>query len=85
MNLKMIRNRILFRRLSEDTETEGGLLIPDVARRPSVEAEVVSVGPQAAELKVGDIVMVDLWKGTQFTYDGKSYWMVDEDRVSATA
>tara|TARA_R110002051_G_scaffold156012_2_gene227918 strand:- start:9741 stop:9998 length:258 start_codon:yes stop_codon:yes gene_type:complete len=79
-----IRADVVFQRFTEESETAGGILIPDVAKRPGTEAEVLACGPQCEEVKVGDKVIVDLWQGTQVTYGDSSYWIISEDRVGAT-
>jgi len=79
----MIKNRVLFQRDASETQTDGGLLIPDIALRPGVEAAVLAIGPDCEEVAVGDRVIVELFQGTELKYGARSYWIVAEDRIGA--
>ena len=81
--IRPLRNDVLFRRFVEETEI-GLIILPDIAKRPGTEAEVIAIGPQCEEVLPGDTVIVDLYQGTQLVYGNESYWLVDEDRIGAT-
>jgi co-chaperonin GroES (HSP10) len=81
--IRPLRNDVLFRRFVEETEI-GLIILPDIAKRPGTEAEVIAIGPQCEEVAPGDTVIVDLYQGTQLVYGSESYWLVDEDRIGAT-
>jgi chaperonin GroES len=44
MNLRPLHDRILVRRLEEQEEKRGGIIIPDSAKEKPQQAEVVAVG-----------------------------------------
>ena len=44
MKLRPLQDRILVRRVEEESKTKGGIIIPDSAKEKPAEGEVVSVG-----------------------------------------
>ena len=48
MKFRPLHDRVVVRRLEEDTKTAGGIIIPDTAKEKPVQGEVVAVGPGAA-------------------------------------
>ncbi|TNE41469.1 MAG: co-chaperone GroES, partial [Alphaproteobacteria bacterium] len=47
MGFRPLHDRVLVRRVEEDTKTAGGIIIPDTAKEKPSEGEVVAVGPGA--------------------------------------
>ena len=45
MNVKPLHDRVLVKRVQEETKTAGGIIIPDTAKEKPVEGIVVAVGP----------------------------------------
>ena len=67
MKFRPLHDRVVVRRIEEDTKTAGGIIIPDTAKEKPMEAEVVAVGPGARsekgelhplDLKVGDRILI---------------------------
>ena len=44
MNLRPLQDRILVKRVEEETTTKGGIIIPDTAKEKPAEGEVVAMG-----------------------------------------
>jgi chaperonin GroES len=44
MNIKPLGERVLLKRIEEDEQVRGGIIIPDSAKEKSQEAEVVALG-----------------------------------------
>ena len=44
MTIRPLHDRILVKRLEEETKTAGGLFIPDTAKEKPIQAKVVAVG-----------------------------------------
>ena len=44
MKIRPLHDRILVKRLEEETKTSGGLFIPDSAKEKPIQAKVVAVG-----------------------------------------
>jgi co-chaperonin GroES (HSP10) len=67
-------------------KVEGGVIVPESARRrlqPIIPAEVLSVGPDVAQIKKGDQVLVRRVDANHVPFDGQSYFMVMPTSVLA--
>ncbi len=89
-DVKPLRDRVLARRLEEQEQKVGGIIIPDSAREKPMQAEVVSVGSGrlldngerlAPALKAGDRILVGKWSGSEVKIDGQEYLILKEDEV----
>jgi chaperonin GroES len=47
MNFRPLGDRVLVKRIEEETKTRGGIIIPDTAKEKPQEGEVISVGSGA--------------------------------------
>lgn len=90
MNLRPLQDRILVKRVEEETTTKGGIIIPDTAKEKPAEGEVVAVGQGkldddgdriALEVKVGDRILFGKYSGTEVKIDGEEYLIMREDDV----
>ena len=90
MNIRPLNDRILVKRLEEETQTAGGIIIPDSAQEKPAEGEVVAVGPgkmndagqrAAMDVKEGDRVLFSKYGGTDVKFDGQSYLIMREDDI----
>jgi chaperonin GroES len=94
MNVRPLRDRILVKRVEEQEQRIGGIIIPDTAKEKPLQAKVVAVGNGKVtdegktlplEVKVGDFVLVGKYAGTEIKLDGEEYLIVREDEVLAIA
>ena len=90
MKVKPLRDRVLVRRLEEQEQKMGGIIIPDTAKEKPQQAEVVAVGSgrvlengqrEPLAVKAGDKVLVGKWSGTEVKLDGTEYLIVKEDEI----
>jgi chaperonin GroES len=90
MTFRPLGDRILVKRVEEETKTKGGIIIPDTAKEKPQEGEVVSVGPgarddtgkvNALELKAGDRILFGKWSGTEVKVDGEDLIIMKESDV----
>ena len=89
-NIRPLRDRIMVRRLDQQEEKVGGIIIPDTAKEKPQQAEVVAVGSGKLldngttvplSVKPGDKVLVGKWSGTDVKIDGEEYLILKEDEV----
>ncbi len=89
-NVKPLRDRVLVRRLEEEEQKVGGIIIPDTAKEKPQQAEVVAVGSgrilESGEkvppaVKPGDKVLVGKWSGADVKIDGTEYLILKEDEI----
>ena len=74
MTFRPLHDRVVVKRLEEDTKTAGGIIIPDTAKEKPQQGKVVAVGPGGRDesgklvpldVKAGDIVLFGKWSGTE--------------------
>lgn len=90
MKVRPLADRILVKRVEEETKTAGGILIPDNAKEKPMEASVVAVGAgkilpdgkvRPLEIKVGDRVLFSKYSGTEIKLDGAEHLILREDDI----
>ena len=90
MKFRPLQDRVLLRRLDEESKTAGGIIIPDTAKEKPMEGEVIAAGPGARgedgtlhplDLKVGDRVLFGKWAGTEVKIDGEELMIMKESDV----
>ena len=90
MAFRPLGDRVLVKRVEEESKTKGGIIIPDTAKEKPQEGEVVSVGPGARNDK-GDVVALDVkagerilfgkWSGTEVKVNGQDLLIMKESDV----
>lgn len=82
MNIRPLQDRVLVKRIEEETKTKGGIIIPDTAKEKPSEGTVIAVGKgtrdkdgklHALDVKKGDRVMFGKWSGSEVKVDGVDY------------
>ena len=90
MAFRPLGDRVLVKRVEEESKTKGGIIIPDTAKEKPQEGEVVSVGPgarddkgvvNALELKAGDRILFGKWSGTEVKIDGEDLIIMKDSDV----
>jgi chaperonin GroES len=90
MKFRPLHDRVVLRRVEEDTKTKGGIIIPDTAQEKPMQGEVIAVGPggrdEAGKLipidvKAGDVVLFGKWSGTEVKIDGVEYLIMKESDI----
>ena len=90
MKIKPLGERVLLKRVEEDEQIRGGIIIPDSAKEKSQEAEVVALGTGKKDdngktipfnVKKGDKVLLPQYGGTTVKIDGAEYILVEEDSI----
>ena len=90
MKIRPLHDRILLKRLDEETKTSGGLFIPDSAKEKPIQAKVIAVGAGkrdkdgkiiALEVKEGDRVLFSKYSGTEVKIDGDEHVMLREEDI----
>jgi chaperonin GroES len=90
MKLRPLQDRIIVKRLEEETKTAGGILIPDTAKEKPQKGEVVAVGNGKKtddgkvipiDLKAGDKVLFGKYAGTEVKVEGEEYLIMREDDI----
>ena len=92
MKIRPLYDRILVKRIEEQTKTAGGLFIPDTAKEKPMEAMVVAVGNgkiqedgslRKLEVKAGDKILFSKYSGNEINIDGTDHLILREDDILA--
>jgi chaperonin GroES len=92
MNLRPLQDRIIVKRVEEETKTAGGLFIPETAKEKPQRGKIVAVGNGKKtedgkvlplDVKVGDTVLFGKYAGTEIKVDGDDLLMMREDDILA--
>lgn len=90
MSFRPLHDRVLVRRVEEDTKTAGGIIIPDTAQEKPSEGEIIAVGSGVRneagalvelDVKVGDKVLFGKWGGTEIQLDGEELLIMKESDI----
>jgi chaperonin GroES len=90
MKFRPLHDRVVVRRIEEDTKTAGGIIIPDTAKEKPIQGEVIAVGPGARDengkvnpldVKAGDVVLFGKWSGTEVKIDGEDLLIMKESDI----
>ena len=90
MKFRPLHDRVVVRRIEENTKTAGGIIIPDTAKEKPIQGEVVAVGPGARDdagrlvpidVKKGDKVLFGKWSGTEVKIDGQELLIMKESDI----
>jgi chaperonin GroES len=90
MKFRPLGDRVVVKRVQEETKTAGGIIIPDTAQEKPQEGEIVSVGPGGRdekgdrivpEVKPGDRILFGKWSGTEVKVDGQDLLIMKESDI----
>ena len=90
MKFRPLHDRVVVKRIEDDTRTAGGIIIPDTAKEKPMQGEIVAVGPGARdeagklvplEVAKGDRVLFGKWSGTEVKIDGKELLIMKESDI----
>ena len=92
MNLRPLHDRVIVKRLDQETKTSSGIVIPDNAAEKPDQGEVLAIGPgkrsdkaEVAPLavKVGDRVLFGKYSGQTVKVDGEDLMVMREEDIMA--
>jgi chaperonin GroES len=90
MKFTPLHDRVLVKRMEQDTKTKGGIIIPDSVQEKPMEGKVISAGSGAKsedgkvtplDVKAGDKVLFGKWSGTEVTIDGDDLIIMKESDI----
>ncbi len=90
MKFRPLHDRVVVKRVEQETKSAGGIIIPDTAAEKPQQGEVVAVGPGARgddneivalDVKVGDRILFGKWSGTEVKIDGEDLLIMKESDI----
>jgi len=88
--IRPLQDRVIVKRVAEETKTKGGIIIPDSAKEKPVEGLVMAVGRgkvlddgklRELDVKKGDRVLFGKYAGTEIKIDGEEALILREDDI----
>jgi chaperonin GroES len=92
MTIKPIHDRVVIKRLEEESTTSGGIIIPEVAKEKPIQGEVRAAGGGRwmeggqrlpMQVKPGDRVLFSRYAGNEIKVDGEELLIMREDDILA--
>ncbi len=90
MNIRPLHDRVIVRRMEEETTTAGGIVLPGSATEKPMQGEVLAVGKgkilengdvRPMDLQVGDKVLFGKYSGTEVKIDGEEILVMREEDI----
>ncbi len=90
MNVRPLRDRVVVKRLEEQEQRVGGIIIPDTAKEKPQQGKVVAVGNGRVndegkviplDVKVDDTVLFGKYAGTEIKLEGIEYLIIREEEI----
>ena len=90
MNIRPLHDRVILKRMEEETTSAGGIVIPDSAAEKPQRGEIVAAGSGkrlengellAMEVKVGDKVLFGKYSGTEIKELGEGMLVMREEDI----
>jgi len=90
MNIRPLHDRVLVRRMEEETVSAGGIVLPGSAAEKPNRGEILAAGKgkilengevRPMDVKVGDQVLFGQYSGTAVKVDGEELLMMREEDI----
>ncbi|MCC8395878.1 co-chaperone GroES [Paraburkholderia sp. MMS20-SJTR3] len=92
MSLRPLHDRVIVKRLDQETRTASGIVIPDSAAEKPDQGEILAVGPGRRgddgkrvepDLQIGDRVLFGKYAGQAVKVDGNELLVLREEDIVA--
>lgn len=89
-SIRPLHDRVLVRRIDEQEQVRGGIIIPDTAKEKPQQGEVIAVGSgkiredgtrQTLDVKPGDRVLFGKYGGSEVKIEDEEYLIMREDEI----
>ena len=90
MNIRPLHDRVVVRRVEEETTSAGGIVLPDSASEKPSQGEILAVGSgkvlddgttRPPDVKVGDKILFGQYGGSTVKVDGDELLILREDEI----
>jgi chaperonin GroES len=89
-NITPLGDRVLVQSVDDDEQVKGGIIIPDSAKEKPQQATIIALGTGKKDddgnvvdflVKIGDVVLVSKYGGTEVKFDDEVYQLLREDDI----
>ncbi len=90
MKFRPLHDRVVVKRVEEDTKSKGGIIIPETAQEKPMQGKIIAAGAGARDeagklvpldVKTGDTVLFGKWSGTEVKIDGEELLIMKESDI----
>ncbi|TLT08491.1 co-chaperone GroES [Aliarcobacter thereius] len=81
MNFKPLGERVLVERTEIENKTASGIIIPDNAKEKPASAKALAIGNKVEDIKVGDTIIFEQYRGTEIKIDGNDYLVLNVENI----
>ena len=90
MNIRPLQDRVVVRRMEEETTTAGGIVLPGSATEKPAQGEVLAVGPgkrqengevQPVDVEVGDIIVFGKYSSNTVKIGDEELLIINESET----
>src|SRR6266545_7103939 len=88
--IRPLHDRVIIKRLDEEAQVRGGIIMPDTAKEKPKQGEVIAAGEgkfredgtrQPLDVKPGDRVLFGKYSGSEVKIDDQEYLIMREDEI----
>ena len=89
-SIRPLHDRVLIKRIDEQEQARGGIIIPDTAKEKPQQGEVIAVGDgkvnedgtrRPLDVRPGDRVLFGKYSGSEIKIDDQEYLIMREDEI----
>ena len=90
MKIRPLHDRSLIKRMEEQEQKKGGIIIPDTAKEKPQEGKVIAVGngkvsdegkKSPLDVKAGDKILFGKYSGQEIKLEGEEYLIMREEEI----
>lgn len=90
VEVRPLHDRVIVKRLAQNEQSKGGIIIPDNAKEKPQEGQVVAVGPGRrddngkivpVDVKKGDRILFAKYSGSDVEIDGEEHLILQENDI----
>lgn len=88
--IRPLHDRIVVKRLEEETKSKGGIVIPDSAKEKPIRGKVIAIGngkimedgkTRPLDVKIGDEVIFGKYSGSEVKLNDEEFVIMREDDI----
>jgi chaperonin GroES len=92
VNIRPLHDRVLVKRIEQEEQVRGGIIIPDTAKEKPQEAQVIAVGAgkvgedgkrMPMDVKEGDRILIGKYSGSEIKIEAEDFVILREDEILA--
>lgn len=65
-NIQPLGDKVVMRKRKKEHTTASGFVLPESAQKETIESEVIAIGPEVKQVKVGQAVLHSKYGPTEF-------------------